>query len=72
MTDDQIKHMVSRFLCWKLPSDFAPDGGVSFRSSYANEPMRSQCWPVGTNILTSIQAEEMVRHILDGLPTANE
>ena len=25
MTDDQIKHMVGRFLSWKLPETFAPD-----------------------------------------------
>lgn len=23
MTDDQIKHMVDRFLGWKLPDDFS-------------------------------------------------
>lgn len=26
MTDDQIKHMVNRFLGWKLPENFNPDG----------------------------------------------
>ena len=26
MNDEQIKHMVNRFLGWKLPDDFHPDG----------------------------------------------
>jgi len=28
MTDEQIKHMAERFLCWKLPEDFHPDAGL--------------------------------------------
>ncbi len=28
-----INEMVSRFLCWKLPKDFAPDCGISFKLS---------------------------------------
>lgn len=30
MTKDQIKHMVDRFLGWKLPESFSPDAGISF------------------------------------------
>ena len=30
MTDDQINHMVSRFLQWKLPENFSPDCGITF------------------------------------------
>jgi hypothetical protein len=29
MTDAQIKHMTERFLGWKLPENFNPDGGIS-------------------------------------------
>ena len=71
MTDDQIKHMVNRFLAWKLPERFSPDAGISFKPSYPDEPMRSQCWPIGTNLLDATQAEAMVRHMLDGLPEEN-
>lgn len=31
MTEDQIRHMVNRFLGWKLPESFNPDGGVTFK-----------------------------------------
>ena len=30
MNDDQIKHMVQRFLMWKLPKPFHPDNFISF------------------------------------------
>jgi hypothetical protein len=32
MTEDQIKHMANRFLGWKLPSNFSPDAGISFKA----------------------------------------
>lgn len=59
-TDDLVREMANRFLIWKLPEDFAPDAGISFK------PM-SNDWPIGTNLLHYGQAEEMVRHML-GLP----
>ena len=52
--DNLVKEMVNRFLCWKLPKDFAPDGGISFKES--------AWWPVGTNLLTADQAKEMLQH----------
>ena len=68
MTDEQIKAMIERFLQWKLPADFSPDAGISFKAAY-NEgtahPMRHE--PVGTNLLSYTQAEAMVRHLVDGL-----
>ena len=77
MTDDQIKHMVRRFLMWELPESFCPDAGISFKAEYNDspavmkmlgrtEPMRHV--PVGTNLLNAAQAEEMVRHMLADLP----
>lgn len=68
MTDDQIKHMVDRFLAWKLPVDFNPDGGISFDPDHSGgwTPYRHE--PVGTNLLTAEQAREMVRHMIEGLP----
>ena len=69
MTDEQIKHMVDRFLMWKLPTDFGPDGGVSF-DPIANKGLQYQYRrePVGTNLFTATQATAMIRHMIDGLP----
>jgi hypothetical protein len=63
MTDAQIKHMVGRFLTWRLPEHFNPDGGISF-----NEAYRSPHGPSGTNLLDAVQAEAMIRHVLEGMP----
>lgn len=51
--------MVDRFLKWRLPEDFRPDGGVSFV-----QPNHPHSWPVGTNLLTATQAREMLEHVL--------
>lgn len=56
-----IDEMVNRFLAWKLPADFGPDGGVSFRAAY---PPNSPHWPSGTNLLTAQQAKDMLTHVL--------
>lgn len=73
MTDEQIKHMVSRFLGWKLPENFNPDDGISF------DPIANRGWkferrrePVGTNLFDAAQAEAMVRYLIDGMPTTQE
>lgn len=55
---DRVKHMVDRFLQWKLPADFNPDGGIEFKKTGE---------PVGTNLLTATQAEAMVRFMIDGI-----
>ena len=55
------REMVDRFLSWKLPADFYPDGGVSFAPGHANQS--SPWWPVGTNLLTSTQATAMLAHV---------
>ena len=69
MTDDQIKHMVNRFLQWRLPADFNPDGGVSFDREPMNKgtAYERQHEPVGTRLLSATQAEAMIRHMIDGL-----
>ena len=61
MTEEQLNEMVNRFLGWKLPSDFAPDAGVSFKPTY---PHDSPHWPIGTNLLTAEQAKAMIKHML--------
>lgn len=69
MTEDQIKHMVSRFLGWKLPENFRPDGGVSFERDYnQNTPWPAKHEPSGTNLFDATQAKAMVKHMLEGLP----
>ncbi len=70
--DGQIKHMVQRFLSWKLPENFNPDGGVSFKKTFnehTSHPMKHE--PCGTNLLNAIQAEAMIRHLLVGLLPAS-
>lgn len=67
MTDDQIKQMVSRFLAWRLPEDFSPDGGISFKATFnENTPHPMKAEPTGTNLFTATQAEAMIRHMLAG------
>lgn len=51
--------MVTRFLGWSLPKDFAPDCGITFTP--VNHP---NCWPVGTNVFTADQARQMLEHVL--------
>ncbi len=66
MKEEQIKSMVERFLQWKLPEDFLPDGGISFKSEFNEHtahPMKHE--PTGTNLLTAAQAEAMIRFITD-------
>lgn len=69
MTDEQIKHMTNRFLAWKLPENFHPDAGISFKAEFnegTSHPMRHA--PVGTNLFDASQAEAMVRHMIEGMP----
>lgn len=70
MQDEQIKHMVDRFLAWKLPAKFRPDNGISF-NRVVNGGTEHQYYrePMGTNLLDAIQAAEMVRFMVEGLPT---
>ena len=69
MNTAQIKHMVSRFLQWKLPENFNPDGGISFKPTYTAHPAHAMKHePFGTNLLDAAQAEAMVRHMVEGLP----
>ncbi len=74
VTDEQIAHMVQRFLGWRLPETFSPDAGISFEPEFNREwnakqgmpPQRHN--PVGTNLFDAQEAEAMVRYMLDGLP----
>lgn len=66
MNDDQIKHMVERFLAWRLPANFNPDNGIGVERP--NYGPNVQWEPLGTNLFDYTQAEAMVRHMLEGLP----
>ena len=71
MTDAQIKYMVERFLQWRLPEDFNPDGGISFKpmfNEHTAHPRKAE--PVGTNLFDYTQTEAMVRYIVEGMPPA--
>lgn len=65
MNDAQIKHMVDRFLTWKLPENFTPDAGISFEPLYNNGTARHE--PTGTNLFDAQQAEMMILYITAGL-----
>lgn len=69
MTDAQIKHMVEQFLRWKLPENFSPDAGISFKRTFNDHmptPMKHE--PSGTNLFDYTQAKAMVEHMIEGLP----
>lgn len=68
MAMDRIVHIVDRFLGWRLPVAFNPDGGVSFDREVNGKPRPEAWWPTGTNLLSAEQAAEMVRHMTEGLP----
>ena len=68
MQDDQIKHMVNRFLSWRLPENFNPDDGISFEPiSSKGTPYETRRTPIGTNLFDAMQAEAMVRYMVDGI-----
>lgn len=69
MTDEQVKHMVGRFLAWRLPENFRPDGGITFKAEFnEHTPFPTRHEPSGTNLLDATQAEAMVRYIIAGMP----
>lgn len=69
LNEEQIKHMVNRFLTWKLPKTFRPDGGITFEPTYKGwEGKEIEREPVGTNVFTATEATEMVKHMLEDMP----
>ena len=61
-----IKESVSRFLGWKLPTDFAPDAVISFKreaNPLSPEHLRFNHQPIGTNLFDAVQAEAMLMHV---------
>lgn len=71
LADNQIKYMVDRFLSWRLPENFSPDAGISFKpmfNEHTAHPMKHE--PTGTNLFDADQANTMVRHMMEGMPDA--
>jgi len=63
--DELVDEMVDRFLSWKLPKDFCPDAGISFKPTNPDGCDERGWWPIGTNLLTAYQAREMITYILN-------
>lgn len=65
MNDAQITHMLDRFLAWRLPKDFRPDNGISYkRPNYSPDV---DATPTGTNLFDAEQARTMIRHMVEGM-----
>lgn len=66
--DKLIKHMVNKFLGWKLPSDFYPDCGITFEqySNPDNDRYKALREPTGTNLFNADQAKAMFEYLLEG------
>ena len=70
-----LDEAVNRFLGWRLPEDFCPDAGISFKPEYNVEYMAKQGLPpsrhepTGTNLFNADQARQMIEYIL-GIPAA--
>jgi hypothetical protein len=70
-TEDQINSMVDRFLGWKLPANFTPDAGISFKAEYnEHTPWPARHEPMGTNLFHKDQARQMVEYMLGMTPNA--
>ena len=69
-SEPNIRDMVDRFLGWPLPKGFAPDCGISFDGAgidpdaYKDVAGYRRSWPVGTNLFTATQAQQMIKHLL--------
>lgn len=62
-----LQRAVGRFLSWRLPVNFSPDCGITFKPLF-NEHMPfgpNRHEPIGTNLLDAQQAEQMLRHVLE-------
>lgn len=70
MKNEQIQHMVQRFLQWRLPENFNPDAGISFEPTFNDHlPEPTKHNPTGTNLFDAEQAEAMVRNMIEGMPS---
>jgi hypothetical protein len=64
-----INEMVARFLSWRLPSNFMPDGGITFDPVYQKlDGGYVRNTPTGTNLLDYTQARDMLEYVLGDTP----
>ena len=54
-----INKLVDKFICWNLPTDFSPDGGITYQQSQTIYGNNLPSMPTGTNLLTADQAKKM-------------
>jgi hypothetical protein len=54
-----VNAMVTRFLTWKLPETFCPDGYIGF-----NREGAENAWPTGTNLFSAPEVKAMLRHMV--------
>ena len=59
-----IDELVNRFLRWKLPEDFSPDGGITYNKIQYPPHTTYTYIPVGTNLFTADQAKAMFEYLL--------
>ena len=64
MNEKLIKQMVDKFLCWNLPKDFSPDGGISYQQNQTVYGNNLPSMPTGTNLFTADQAKKMFECLL--------
>lgn len=58
--DALVRELTNRFLSWKLPDDFNPDGGIIFCKIINPGTTREFInRPVGTNLFNAEQAKQM-------------
>lgn len=66
-----VPMLVDRFLAWKLPDDFSPDGGIEFIPPQPSYGLALH-WPTGTCLLNAPQATAMFEHLLGIDPPAKD
>jgi hypothetical protein len=68
LSSEQMKHLVDRFLGWRLPKPWHPDNGIKYeRPHYAHLPADLD-WPTGTNLFDAEQAKAMLLYMIEGMP----
>ena len=69
MVKTVLDKLVDRFLGWKLPQTFGPDCYISFDREKATN---NNSWPIGTNLLTAVEAKEMLQYLASNNPMLSE
>lgn len=59
----QVRDNRHRFLSWKLPAPWHPDGGIKFTP----DDQHPEIYPTGTNLFDATQTDAMVHYLVDGL-----